>query len=323
MPILDPELHTAERCKEECPLLFTAVLTITSKAMRPNIYRSCLLLSNRLIGQVVERSICSVGVVQAIHLLVHFKEQEDESGWRRIGYAIRMAQEMRLNELRQKDCEPPENTLDARLRLNRERTWLNLLISDYHMAIHYSLPRMITEDVVEDSDEWVRNHPGYCVRGENLISPLIKFSRMCRFYADILESMNGDPSNMRLLTWVEGRWQNWRRQYLENSSNHVQAFEPLQIATLRLCNSYFTFHLSEYRLLFYVRYPQTSTKSLQEPTNLSLAFNNCVEAAFGPSNVFCQDFSTHDSIPFTSNILWVALAVTCIWLVRVSMWIKL
>jgi hypothetical protein len=321
VPILDPLVTRADICQQQCPLLFTAILTITSKVLRPKAYMSCLLLANKLVGQAVEQGLCSVSIVQAILILVHFKEPEDNTGWRRIGYAIRMALELRINDFRSRFIAE-EDSWEARLRLNGQRTWLNLLISDYHMAIHHSLPRMITNDGIEDVDAWLKDHASLQVRGENILPALIRFSRMCRHYADMIEGMNGDASNLRLLSWVERDFQQWRRRYITSTGNDTDSLqhgglEQLQKATLLLCDSFFSFHIAEYKLLFRVRYQsKVAGDSTRQPTELSYTFHQCVEAALQPSTVFLRDYGAHGLLPFASNILWVALAVTSVWLIH-------
>jgi hypothetical protein len=121
--ILDPVLHTASYCRTKSPLLYTAVLTVTSKVIRPKAYSSCLLLANKLVGQAVELGLCSVEIVQALSLLTHWKKADDATSWRRVGYAIRMAQELKMNA---KASRPlPQNEKHAREVLNRERAWLS------------------------------------------------------------------------------------------------------------------------------------------------------------------------------------------------------
>lgn len=121
--VLDPVLHTATYCREKSPLLFSAILTVTAKIIRPKAYSSCLLVSNRLVGQAVEFGLCSIEVVQAILVLTHWKKADDATSWRKTGYAIRMAQELRLNQRAPRPL--PRNERAAREVLNRERCWLS------------------------------------------------------------------------------------------------------------------------------------------------------------------------------------------------------
>lgn len=82
------------------------------------------------------------------------------------------------------------------------------------LAIHHTLPRMITDEGIDDPANWVNDHPQISCPGESSIGPMITFSRMCRLYADTLEAMNGDISNLRLLSWVELEWKRWRSRWL-------------------------------------------------------------------------------------------------------------
>lgn len=123
--VLDPVLHTATYCRDKCPLLFSAVLTVTAKVIRPEAYSSCLLIANKLTGQAIEYGLCSVEVVQALLILTHWKKADDPSAWRKTGYAIRMAQELRLHQRAKRPL--PRNERHAREILNRERCWLSEL----------------------------------------------------------------------------------------------------------------------------------------------------------------------------------------------------
>lgn len=96
---------------------------MTAKILRPDAYSACLAIANKLVGQAVEYGLCSVEVIQAINLLTHWKKADDATSWRKVGYAIRMAQELRLNV---RVIRPlPADEMQAREILNRERAWLS------------------------------------------------------------------------------------------------------------------------------------------------------------------------------------------------------
>lgn len=119
--ILDPVLHTPKYCRRHSPLLFTAVVTVTVRVIRPNTYPQCLLLANKLVGQAVEFGLCSIEVVQALCLLTHWKKPDDETSYVRMGYAIRMAQLLQLNTKAPRPL--PQDERQAREILSRERAW--------------------------------------------------------------------------------------------------------------------------------------------------------------------------------------------------------
>ncbi|BGO96514.1 Zn(2)-C6 fungal-type transcription factor [Rhodotorula toruloides] len=308
--ILDPRLHTPNYCQQKSALLFSAVLCVTAKILRPDAYSACLAIANKLVGQAVEYGLCSVEVVQAINLLTHWKKADDATSWRKVGYAIRMAQELRLNVRASRPL--PAEEMQARGILNRERAWLNLIIADYHLAIHHSLPRMISEEDIDDPAEWLAEHPHLPTPGESSLPPWIIFSRMCRLYADLLAAMNGDPSNLRSLKWIEHDWHRWRAKWLDRPD-----FLPPQVSTIRLCDALFAFHLAEYRLLYNYRYrAKDQVVNVDVPSDLTIAFCGCVDAAVGLANVFQDHFVRPGYLPFCFNLAYVALAICSIWLVK-------
>ncbi|GMK56452.1 hypothetical protein CspeluHIS016_0302920 [Cutaneotrichosporon spelunceum] len=311
--ILDPVLHTATYCRDKSSLLFSAVLTVTAKIIRPEAYPSCLLIANKLVGQAVEYGLCSIEVVQAIIMLTHWKKADDSSSWRKVGYAIRMAQELRLNQRAPRPL--PRNERQAREILNRERCWLNLIVADYHLAMHHSLPRMIAQDDVDDPAEWITEHPHLPCPGEAVIAPWISFSRLTRLFADMLASMNGSPSNLRSLHWLEMEYKRWHRRWIEKNSEY--GFLQQQVAMIKMCGSLLHFHICEYHLLFTARYRSNgTTMDTSEPSQLSYAFAECTDVALGLLDIFQTDFVAHGYLPFCFNMTWVGVAITSVWLIK-------
>ncbi|GEM06238.1 Zn(2)-C6 fungal-type transcription factor [Rhodotorula toruloides] len=272
--ILDPRLHTPSYCQQKSALLFSAVLCVTAKIFRPDAYSACLAIANKLIGQAVEYGLCSVEVVQAINLLTHWKKADDATSWRKVGYAIRMAYELRLNV----NARPlPTDELQAREVLNRERTWLNLVIADYHLAIHHSLPRMISEEDIDDPAQWLAEHPHLPTPGESSIPP-----------GSSMIGIAGEPN-----------------------------FLQPQVSTIRLCDALFAFHLAEYRLLYNYRYrAKDQAVNVDVPSDFTIAFCGCVDAAVGLAVVFQDHFVRPGYLPFCFNLAYVALAICSIWLVK-------
>ncbi|KIS00240.1 hypothetical protein L804_01649 [Cryptococcus deuterogattii 2001/935-1] len=265
--MLDPVIHSTTYCRHHSPLLFTAVLTVTARIIRPKAYAACLLLANKFVGQAVEFGLCSIEIVQALNLLAHWKKPDDETSFRRVG-----------------------------------------------LAIHHSLPRMIKEDV-DDPADWVLEHLHLPTPGESSLGPLVTFSRMCRLYADSLGAMCGDSSDMRMLGWIELEWKRWRKRWLEDNERYN--FLQSQISTFRLCDSYFRFHICEYRLLFTARYEAPGQAlDTSQPSPLSVAFSECVDAALGVAMVVQNDFVPYGYLPYCFNLTWIALAVNCIWLIK-------
>lgn len=55
----------------------------------------------------------------------------DSSAWMRVGYAIRLGYQLRLHRRRQTPLPPDE--LEARVILDRERTWIVLICFDKYV----------------------------------------------------------------------------------------------------------------------------------------------------------------------------------------------
>ncbi|KPV78315.1 uncharacterized protein RHOBADRAFT_50795 [Rhodotorula graminis WP1] len=313
VPVLDPALHSPDWVRHKSALLFTAVITVTAKAERPKAYHACVLLSNKLVGQAVEFGLSTIEVVQSLLLLTHWKQPNDSSSWRKVGYAIRMAQELRLHVRAPRPL--PEDEHQAREVLNKERAWLNLVVADYHLAIHHSLPRMISEEDVDDPADWVLEHADKLpCPGESTLPPWITFSRLCRQYADTLADMTGDPANTRSLKWLENDWRRWRSRWLGVKPG--LAFLPPQISALRLCDAFFRFHIAEWKLLWVARYSKDRVLHVDEPSELSSTFCECVDASLALAAVFQNDFVVPGYLSFCFNLSYVALAVVSVWLVK-------
>ena len=128
MAVLDPVLHSPA-VRHRSSLLYTSIIAVTSKITRPAIYPPVLALANKMLGQAVEYGHCDIETVQSFILLTHWKKPDDATSWRRVGYAIRMGLELRLNV---RGARPlPIDEREAREVLNKERVWLVLLIADY------------------------------------------------------------------------------------------------------------------------------------------------------------------------------------------------
>lgn len=115
--------------------------------------------------------------------------------------------------------------------------------------------------------------------------------------------------------------------YIPSSLSRSKADHPAerynflqsQISTFRLCDSYFRFHICEYRLLFTARYEAPGqVLDTSQPSPLSVAFSECVDAALGVAMVVQNDFVPYGYLPYCFNLTWIALAVNCIWLIKVS-----
>lgn len=87
--ILDPALHTPHYVLKTCPILHTAICTVTAQTYAPEQYKVLLKRANFMLGKAFERGDQDIGIVQALSILSCWKEPHDKGGWLRLGYAIR------------------------------------------------------------------------------------------------------------------------------------------------------------------------------------------------------------------------------------------
>lgn len=90
--LLDPHLHEVVYVRQTSPVLFTTILAVSAKFVRPQLYPSLLMAAKQLVGRGIIDGQVSVGLVQSLLLQVYWKEPEDCSAWLRVGEAIRMGE---------------------------------------------------------------------------------------------------------------------------------------------------------------------------------------------------------------------------------------
>lgn len=62
-------VHTAAYTRAQSSILFTAVVAVSSKFFRPEVYEQALAMAERLVGQAMSECVSTIEVVQAICLL--------------------------------------------------------------------------------------------------------------------------------------------------------------------------------------------------------------------------------------------------------------
>lgn len=127
--LLDRHLHTYAYVRAQSPVLFTAMLATAAKFFRPELYPRLLSTAHSMITRAMGGDLQQdIGLLQAILLLVYWKEPRDSSAWMRVGYAIRLGYSLRL--YRKRTGPLPADEFEARILLDRERTWIVLICFD-------------------------------------------------------------------------------------------------------------------------------------------------------------------------------------------------
>ncbi len=155
----DPALHTCGYLRERSSLVFSAVLAAAAKYFHKPLYPRLLSHAQKLLSNAIEQGVCSTGVVQALLILVYWKEPTDQSGWVRIGIAIRLAYQLGWHERWTKPpVPPPTDPTRYREQLDTERTWFCLAAFDRTYAGTYNLPNAIRAHEVGDIEQWIYEH---------------------------------------------------------------------------------------------------------------------------------------------------------------------
>lgn len=83
-------VHTFEFTRSETVILFSAVLSAGAKFFRPDVYTTLLAQTQHILNRAVAEGVYDVGILQAIGILVYWRETTDRSAYMKIGIAIRL-----------------------------------------------------------------------------------------------------------------------------------------------------------------------------------------------------------------------------------------
>ncbi|KAG6879962.1 hypothetical protein C0992_008896 [Termitomyces sp. T32_za158] len=216
--LFDPTLHSVAYVRSKCPFLFTTLIMAGCKFFRHESYKQCQKLANDFAVRAFAEGWKRVEVVQAFACLTYWKEPDENRTWTYIGYACRMAVELKLNRYR---AHPPPNETPVQLleRRNCERTYLVLFVHDRSLATqtgrHWMLPE---DDMIRHSSKW-HEQGGSAIRPEDVI--VAAFVQLRIIAAETTEIFKGTVSsghhdinyeahlkacNQKLTEWAD-KWQ--------------------------------------------------------------------------------------------------------------------
>ncbi|GAA6009006.1 hypothetical protein JCM10207_004062 [Rhodosporidiobolus poonsookiae] len=226
--LLDHHLHTAEYVRSTSTVLYTAMLAVSAKFFRQDLYPSLLLSAQQLVTRCMGGDgELDIGLVQACLLCSYWKEPFDSSAWLKIGFAIRLAYQLRLHHKRKGPL--PANEHEARVLLDRERTWITLvcfdnsyILSDDHDSAHET--RMITLYDI-DIDAWLNETRMYDVPDDAEQGASIELCRVWRLCRNIVNAGSKATASM-LATHLSAMLAETHRKYLDVHSPHYILLNP-------------------------------------------------------------------------------------------------
>jgi hypothetical protein len=144
----------------------------------------------------------TVAVIQSLFLLVFWKEPFDQNAWLKVGYAIRLAYQLHLH--RERKTPFPDDEAEARLIMDRERTWMCATVFDHLYILRldededdgFCQTSMIQSFRINPI-EWISDTRRFGVEDDVEIGPTLEWVKVLRLAKDIAHSR---PSHARSLS---------------------------------------------------------------------------------------------------------------------------
>lgn len=87
-------------------------------------YRALLAHTRSVVNRAVGEGVCDIGLIQALILMITWKDPNDGSSWVKLGIAIRLGYQLGMHIQRKGGLPPDEHK--ARRVVDIERTWYTL-----------------------------------------------------------------------------------------------------------------------------------------------------------------------------------------------------
>ncbi|GJN88061.1 hypothetical protein Rhopal_001017-T1 [Rhodotorula paludigena] len=222
--LFDRHLHTPEYVRSTSTVLFTAILAASAKFFRPDLHAQLLLTAQ----QLVTRSMGGdgephIGLVQSLLILTYWKEPLDTSSWLKVGYAIRLGYQLGLHQKRYTAL--PANEHEARIVLDRERTWIVLICFDNsYMLSEEDAPGVDTHMITQwdvDIDSWLDETKPYDVPDDHEQVISISLIKIFRLYPNVARAPTKAVAST-LATHLSFLLGETHRKYLDPASHKAR-----------------------------------------------------------------------------------------------------
>lgn len=117
-------VYSLDYLRGAAPILLSSILTVSAKFFRPQLYRPLLSHLHEIINRAVGLGQCDIGLIQALIIMIVWKDPNDSSAWVKLGIGIRLGYQIGLHIPRTRPL--PRGELEARKVANAERTWYTL-----------------------------------------------------------------------------------------------------------------------------------------------------------------------------------------------------
>ncbi|KAK4057156.1 hypothetical protein OIO90_001651 [Microbotryomycetes sp. JL221] len=315
MSLLDSTLHTAHFCRTKSAFLFSAILTAVTKVKYPSVFTTSMRHLNSLLGQAFEHGVHNIELVQALALASFWASPSDDSGAKKIAYAIRCAFELGCHKRAKRPL--PDDDFEARLIMSRERTWTYLGIADHRFSTQRSLPRMIPAENRWDPVQWILENQRHRCPSDAGLGPLVGLGRLLDLYLALVNPDNGEVPNRTLLDCLETDCAHWTALWCgPRDSSAPIILMPSQASLIRFYAKLFRFQLDEVHLLISIKQPMTTMTdstffdAKQSPI---LTFHRCVKSALAVLESLRDELQV---LVILYDSIHIGAASAAIWLVQ-------
>lgn len=339
--LLDPILCTFDYIRHRSSLLFTAILTVAAKFEQPGFYSKLLGLVNEHLAKVWIHGGARLEIIQAILLLFFFKQAQDSTSYRRIGFAIRMAYELNLDKPHMENRPLPSDEIAARQILSGERTWYELISSDELVSRQANKPQMISFESIPDSTQWLLGTGTYKLDFDPFISAKADvagfISPALKFPVDGSKpSRSSFAQRGALIHSSKERFKRWSDKWItySNATSSPLSRGQLNKDTLdqhptaeasrillhhfqRMCQ----FHVS-FLLFQHIKYhPAYETLDVGKAEQAFLA---CFGSGLAIIEQLAEEMSQEGRLRYAQDYVWLGSATAALWLcsVRVGQFIQ-
>ncbi|GAC96400.1 hypothetical protein PHSY_003980 [Pseudozyma hubeiensis SY62] len=97
LALLDTSLHTMDYCRQNTPILFSAIISVASRFFSPQYHRQCHRVAKSILNLAAAEEICTIDHIQALILVITWKDPGDRTILRKAVRAIGYAYELGLH----------------------------------------------------------------------------------------------------------------------------------------------------------------------------------------------------------------------------------
>jgi hypothetical protein len=173
-------------------------------------------------------------------------------------------------------------------------------------SFQHSLPRMIHEDGIGDPTDWLLDRPSLHPPEDNVLGSALTLCRLLGLYEGLMDHVDGDLPDRRLLGWLESEGEAWRQKWFGEHSHFVCL--PLQSAFMLFCYHVFRFQLAEASLVLLAR--AGPTRAADGPSAVArrvMAFGVCTDRAMAVMNTFNTDLA--QTLPMGQDAVYIGWSV--------------